>query len=148
MKRSLLRIHKYIKKVLRKSGIQKFGIIRNINSYINSLLKSNFANVQGHKMFLDKNDILNLSINGIHEPFTTEIIKKEIKKDDIILDLGANIGYYTLIFAKLVGKKGRVFAFEPEPTNFTLLKKNIEINEFYIKKCVNISFCDVYYYPK
>jgi FkbM family methyltransferase len=92
--------------------------------------KSKFAEVQGHKMFLDSKDSLNLSINGIFEPFETEIVKKEIKKGDIVLDIGANIGYYTLIFAKLVGEQGKVFAFEPEPDNFALLEKNVEINGY------------------
>lgn len=57
-------------------------------------------------------------------------MKKEIKKGNVVLDIGANIGYYTLIFAKLVGEEGRVYAFEPDPTNFALLKKNVEINGY------------------
>lgn len=89
-----------------------------------------FYLVDGHKMFLDSKDSLHLSINGIYEPFETELVKKEIKKGDVVLDIGANIGYYTLIFAKLVGENGKVFAFEPDPTNFSLLKKNVEINGY------------------
>ncbi len=95
-----------------------------------SFLKSNFAEVQGQKMFLDKKDVLGLSINGVYEPLETKLVRKEVKKSDVVLDIGANIGYYTLILAKLVGKKGRVFAFEPDPTNFALLKKNISINGY------------------
>src|SRR5207237_678248 len=41
---------------------------------------------------------------------------------------GANIGYYTLVFAELVGDSGRVFAFEPEPANFALLSENTGLN--------------------
>jgi FkbM family methyltransferase len=50
-----------------------------------------------------------------------------------IVDIGANIGYYTLLAAKLVGDKGRVFAFEPEPQNYALLVRNIELN-----RCMNV----------
>lgn len=50
------------------------------------------------------------------------------EKDDIIVDVGAHIGVYTLKAAKLVGKKGKVFAFEPESQNFNLLLKNIALN--------------------
>ncbi|QQS44048.1 FkbM family methyltransferase [Candidatus Roizmanbacteria bacterium] len=81
-------------------------------------------------MFLDKNDTLGLSLNGSYEEFETEIVQKEIKRGDVVLDIGANIGYYTLIFARLVGEKGMVFAFEPDPTNFALLKKNVEMNGY------------------
>ncbi len=86
--------------------------------------------VYGHKMFLDKKDFLELAKYGFYEKSITELIKKKVKKGDVVLDIGANIGYYTLIFAKLVGKKGKVFAFEPEPTNFSLLKKNVEVNGY------------------
>jgi FkbM family methyltransferase len=47
-----------------------------------------------------------------------------------VVDIGANIGYYTLIAARLVGKKGTVYAFEPEPTNYKLLCENIAINGY------------------
>jgi len=65
------------------------------------------------------------------------LVKKEIKNGDVVLDLGAHIGYYTLIFAKLVGDEGRVIAFEPDPSNFALLKKNVEINGFKNVELVN-----------
>jgi len=81
-------------------------------------------------MFVEPADGLELLIKPFHEEFETEIFKKEIKKGDTVLDLGAHIGYYTLLAARLVGAKGKVFAFEPEPTNFALLKKNIEINNY------------------
>ena len=68
--------------------------------------------------------------NRIWEPLETDLAKSEIKKGNTVLDIGANIGYYTLIFAKLVGDEGRVFAFEPDPKNFALLKKNVEINGY------------------
>ena len=53
-----------------------------------------------------------------------------VKKGDIVLDIGDHIGYYTLIFSDCVGLEGKVFAFEPNPDNFTLLKKNVEINKY------------------
>jgi FkbM family methyltransferase len=44
---------------------------------------------------------------------------------DWVLDVGANIGHYTMRFSELVGKSGRVFAFEPIPETFELLAANV-----------------------
>ncbi|MEO0076614.1 MAG: FkbM family methyltransferase [candidate division WOR-3 bacterium] len=81
-------------------------------------------------MYLDWRDTLQLSINGIYEPLVTNFFLKEVKPGNIIIDVGAHIGYYTLIFAKLAGQSGEVYAFEPDPTNFAILKKNVLINGY------------------
>lgn len=85
--------------------------------------------VWGNKMRLDDKDSLLLSIKK-YEPKQVALIKKLVKEGDTVLDVGANIGYYTLILAKLVGDKGKVFAFEPDPTNFQILKDNVEMNGY------------------
>lgn len=130
IKKILLASYKAANSVLGGYGIGKFYPIRIGYQFVLERLQSNFAMVLGHKMFLDSKDPLQLSINGIYEEFETSLVNKEIKQGDVVLDIGAHIGYYTLIFAKLVGKKGRVYAFEPDPTNFALLKQNVEINGY------------------
>ena len=80
-------------------------------------------------MLLDEKDSLGLS-RGSFEPQEIELVKQQVNLGETVLDIGANIGYYTLMFAKLVGEQGKVFAFEPEPNNFALLKKNVEINGY------------------
>ena len=130
MKKFLKVIYKKLTKLLLGTEIRRFKLIKKIDNIITSYIKSDFVIIQGHKMFLDSKDSLRLSSSEYFEPFETELVKREVKKGDIVLDVGANIGYYTLIFAKLVGTGGRVFAFEPEPNNFALLEKNIEINGY------------------
>lgn len=70
----------------------------------------------------------NLIVNGIWEPYETKVITNLIKPDDIIYDIGANIGYYTILFSKLASGNGKVYAFEPEDKNFKLLKFNTKKN--------------------
>lgn len=57
------------------------------------------------------------------------IIKKHIRPNSVILDIGANIGFYSLLFSKLNGKKGLVLAFEPDETNFSHLQESTRNNE-------------------
>jgi FkbM family methyltransferase len=63
------------------------------------------------------------------EPTVVARAATEIKAGMTVIDIGAHIGYYTLLFAKCVGKTGRVIAFEPLPASFEVLKKNVELNE-------------------
>ena len=67
---------------------------------------------------------------GVYEPFETALFRQLVKPGMTILDIGANIGYYSVIAARLAGPSGRVLAFEPELVNFDLLKKNITENNF------------------
>ena len=73
---------------------------------------------------------LDYLFHGIHGVNDFRIIKNNVKNGDNVVDLGANIGYFTLILAKLVGPTGKVFAFEPDPRNLALLKKNVEYNNY------------------
>jgi len=130
LKKILRRIYKKSEDFLSGRGLNRYDIVRSGSEFWKSRLKSNFVEVDGHKMFLDSSDSLRLSINGIYEEFETQIVKKIINKGEVVVDIGANIGYYTLIFAKLVGNNGKVFAFEPEPNNFELLKKNVMTNGY------------------
>jgi len=51
-----------------------------------------------------------------------------LQPGDVFVDVGANIGYFSLLAASRVGARGRVFAFEPDPDNFRLLEANAELN--------------------
>jgi FkbM family methyltransferase len=132
MRRLIFIFFKKSLKFLRGYGLGRIYPISAIWPKVFRYFISDFcpSKVQGHKMFLDSKDTLRLLYDPVHEPFETEIVCNLVKRGDVVLDLGANIGYYTLIFAKIVGAEGKVFAFEPDPDNFSLLKKNIEINGY------------------
>ncbi len=92
--------------------------------------------IQGSKMYInvkEKDPNMRKTFQAyasglIHEETTTNLFKKTIKKGDTIVDLGANIGYFTLLAAKLTGREGKVYSFEPEPKNYNYLLKNIKLN--------------------
>jgi FkbM family methyltransferase len=83
---------------------------------------------QGFTLYLDDADSLALSYNKEYEAEETQFFIENIKEGMRVVDVGANIGYYTTLFSRLVGPSGSVIAFEPDPTNFSLLEKNCKTN--------------------
>jgi len=86
----------------------------------------------GTKMYLNKNDRDHSRVLGYLNYWEFEeskFLKSYVKEDMQIVDIGANIGYFTLLFSKWVGQNGKIFSFEPEPENFTILQKNIIANQ-------------------
>lgn len=65
---------------------------------------------------------------GDYEHGTVAFLKRTLHEGDIVFDVGANLGYYTLICSRLVGSSGKVHAFEPSLREFTNLCKNTQIN--------------------
>ena len=86
---------------------------------------------------------MGLSRHGIYEPIESGIIMDLVKAGDNALDLGANIGYYTLMLSKLVGPSGRVFAFEPDPSSFRILRTNISQNRLNNVESFQLAVSDV-----
>ncbi len=76
---------------------------------------------------------------GSYEPFEMSLLLSLLNEGDIVVDIGANIGVYTLNMAQKVGAMGKVYAFEPEPTNFELLTKNVEENELTNVVCSDVA---------
>lgn len=65
---------------------------------------------------------------GTYEKEQAALFESLIHPGDVVFDVGAHVGYYTLLAVALAGRRGRVFAFEPEPANFTFLKKHVTLN--------------------
>lgn len=69
-----------------------------------------------------------LILSGEYEKGETSAIKKILRKGDTFVDIGANIGYFSVLAGSIVGETGKVFAFEPDAYNYHLLKRNISNN--------------------
>ena len=64
----------------------------------------------------------------IWEPYETMLVLQHLKPGSVFLDIGANIGYYTVLAGAVVGEQGMVIAYEPDGENFRLLEHNIALN--------------------
>jgi len=65
-------------------------------------------------------------------------VQNYIRIGDAVIDVGGNLGFYTLILSELVGVKGKVFTFEPSPENFKKLNRTISINNLYNVDSYNV----------
>jgi FkbM family methyltransferase len=84
----------------------------------------------GYRMRLDLSDFIQRSTYlGTFEPVESAQVKGYLKEGMTFVDVGANVGYYTLLAASLVGKSGRVFSFEPSPYAFGRLQETITQND-------------------
>jgi FkbM family methyltransferase len=63
---------------------------------------------------------------GIYEPNLTAALLRLIKPGDTVVDIGMHLGYYTVLFALLVGERGHVHAFEPTPSTRELARQNVD----------------------
>ncbi len=100
------------------------------NLYRKSVAKdASFFDVAGFDMRISDNSLYEYTLKE-YEPDVVRQFSSAVKPGDIVIDVGANIGYYTLTAARAVGAGGKVYAFEPDPTNFQMLTENVKANSF------------------
>ncbi len=89
--------------------------------------------LDGYSVFVRSSDrdIGNAIGKGVsYEPHVSALLKRQLARGDTFLDVGANIGYFTMMAAKLVGPQGRVVAIEPMDKNLQLIYLGIKKNGF------------------
>lgn len=89
------------------------------------------TSIQRHVFFL-----------GEWEPEETNIIKLILRKGDVLLDVGANVGYFSLLAAHLVGDHGKVYAFEAQPSLCAQLESNLTLNGLCNVEVLNVAVAD------
>lgn len=65
---------------------------------------------------------------GSYEYHKQKALQHELKTGDVVYDVGANVGFYTLLASVLVGETGHVYSFEPFPENLRDLRRHLEMN--------------------
>ncbi len=91
------------------------------------------ADIEGSRMFLnvaDEGISKQLALDKIREPEATKMIWDSLVSGEVVVDIGANIGYFALIESQIVGESGCVYAIEPVPGNVELLRRNIDANNY------------------
>jgi len=69
-----------------------------------------------------------IRVHGVWEPTETRFFVATVRPGDCVVDVGANIGYYSLIASRLVGDSGHVLAIEPDAVNCAVLRRNLAEN--------------------
>lgn len=89
--------------------------------------------LDGYSMYVSRTDfgISNqIATTKSYEPSVTRTIKEYLNKGDVFVDVGANIGFLTMLAASIVGPEGKVLGFEPNPNNYMIAQKSVELNAF------------------
>jgi FkbM family methyltransferase len=108
------------------------GIARLLNRYF-SLKKGISFNINNHKIYAkswDRIAALCLRKFNLLDTAQLEILEKIVKDGMVVVEFGGNTGFHSLQLAKLVGSKGKVYVFEPDPENYSLLLQNIKANHY------------------
>lgn len=85
----------------------------------------------GGEMVVDCRDVIGrvLAVSGEWEPHVTAAFRARLGPGDVCIDVGAHVGYYTLLASKLVGRAGHVYAFEPSRSVYRTLASNLALND-------------------
>jgi FkbM family methyltransferase len=78
---------------------------------------------------------------GIYEPHMQSLIARVVIKDTVFYDIGANVGFYSLLASTLIFP-GKVFAFEPVPENVLYLKRHLILNDIRNVEVLAVAICD------
>jgi len=101
----------------------------------------------GFKIFLDpeskQNCQRNIYKHGRWEPRITKMVLRWLKPGNVFIDAGAAVGWFTLLAASIVGKHGKVIAFEPNPDRLRMLIKSVKLNGFTNVSCSEKALSDI-----
>lgn len=119
---------------------EEFEIIKNLEK----IKQGPIVTKDGFTMYLNPNDYAVSGYLALHktwEPYETELMKRLFTKKTKFIDIGAHIGYYSLLCAS-ASPDCRIISLEPEPENFQILQKNISANNMKNISAYNIAVSD------
>ena len=137
-KTNLVRLAYRLNAYLNAAGLGSLRVVRGVKArgkqlMTRLLVQDNLllVRVHGLLMYVDANTAeFEAYTSGSFEPYTTELFKRAIRPGATVLDIGAQFGYFSLIAAQRAGLGGRVYAFEPVPSNLEILERNVRLNGY------------------
>ena len=135
----LFRIYLRLQSLARSWGWMRHRVLRKASRWLYKQLKCGdqvSVSCRGLVWSLDAQDSYftqGVIVAGDYEPWETGFFTALLQEGMTVIDVGAHVGWYTLLAAKAVGPNGRVFAFEPEPMNYQFLARNVAVN-----RCLNV----------
>ncbi|HEX6278390.1 MAG TPA: FkbM family methyltransferase [Pyrinomonadaceae bacterium] len=114
---------------LRKGKYRLIQLIRRAFPHYSSTLRSKSLDGRSFDVDLSTGMYDTLYFLGEYETFITSVIGRIVSQGDVCVDAGANFGWYSTFLADRVGSTGRVHAFEPVPSTFEELRRNISLND-------------------
>lgn len=109
-------------------GYGRLPVVHSIVSWIKRGYRPEYVEVEGRRVYLNPDDpevSSYLALHGYFEKMETELIHRHVKPGMHVLDVGANIGYYTVMCSALVGRDGSVVAIEPDDANYAFLNRGV-----------------------
>jgi FkbM family methyltransferase len=118
-----------------------FNLVTRIVGRKNKYNYTMTVNYEGSKLLIRpfSNLLEIIMVSPAFEPYVKAILYKGLKSNDVVIDIGANIGVYVIPLAK---KVGQVIAFEPHPKSFEMLEKSVELNQLHNVVVINKSVSD------
>jgi len=118
----------------RRKGLP--GIAKNLGNLVTQAYLNNpkeVVDIGIFRIYLDTKDSRTsptIGVFGCYDVSTTNLFQKILKRGNTVIDVGANLGWFTLLSAGIVGPEGHVISVEPEPLNFSRLSRSVELNRF------------------
>ncbi len=110
--------------------------VQNVRRVGGTMKQTTVRTVQGFRFTCDLDDWIGqyVFVTGDYEEPTALLMSQLVMPGDTVVDVGANVGFFTLLLSRLVGPAGRVIAFEPMPHALSRLKTHLSLN-----RCDNVT---------
>lgn len=129
MTHSFLKTLQRLGRPLMGKGYGKLPVIRSFVAWYKKQNKPEYVMIEGRRLYLNPQDeelAPYLAMHGYFEKMETELVRQYVQPGMRVLDVGANIGYFTVLCSALVGKEGSIVAIEPDVTNYSFLEKSVQ----------------------